>query len=370
MKKLTENQFRQRLIEIYKEEKDLHKLKKIIKEDFGDTMLNYIQSALDIIGIVDPTPVTDTINGFIYWYKGDKLFAFLTWVSALPFIGDAAAKPVVIALKKIKENVKLGKRSDEVLGVSDDVIKQMENALDAGDVELFTKLVDENGGPLKDMVSMFDKGTVIGSAMDSLNTVKSVARKIPFAGGLVTVIDEWTDIFLKSSRQIKTSKEIGDYYAKALKMGIKPLNDTERILLTQELNNMNRYRGFSDYEVNNPTWWNRYYDGGFGRIYGNRDMRSLINRTKWYLGLLDFLNLGNYVGPEELQKQVPDIVDKIEIYDQTDTAKELAAQDLSGELSMFDKINKIIPKSFTTDGIEKINQADPLNVLFSIVGMK
>jgi hypothetical protein len=218
-------------------------------------------------------------------------------------------------------------------------------------------------------IENFDKPTVIGGVMESLNNLKSVAKRIPFVGGLVTVIDEWLDIFTKASRQIKTSKEISVYYEKALKMGIKPLNDAEKKLLTQELNELNRFRGFRDYEPRDSSWWNRYYDGAIGKLFGNSNLRGLIEKTKWYLGLLDWLNVGNFVGPKELEQQVPDIRNKIELYDQTDMAKQLAADDLSSELSIFDKMNELIPKTFTTDNISKVNSADPLNVLFSIVGI-
>jgi hypothetical protein len=368
MKKLNEIEFKQRIKEIYLEEKNKLKSKKLIKEGFNDTLLDYVQGALDFLGWVDPTPISDTINGFIYWNRGDRLFAYLTWISAVPYLGDVVAKPAVIALKQLKSAAKIGGKTDEILGVSDDIVKQMESALDAGDVEEFTKLVDMNGGPIKDIVENFDKPTVIGGVMESLNNLKSVAKRIPFVGGLVTVIDEWLDIFTKASRQIKTSKEISVYYEKALKMGIKPLNDAEKKLLTQELNELNRFRGFRDYEPRDSSWWNRYYDGAIGKLFGNSNLRGLIEKTKWYLGLLDWLNVGNFVGPKELEQQVPDIRNKIELYDQTDMAKQLAADDLSSELSIFDKMNELIPKTFTTDNISKVNSADPLNVLFAIAG--
>jgi hypothetical protein len=370
MKKITESEFRKRILEIYQEEKQIFLGKKNLNEDIGEKVLDYVQSALDFIGIVDPTPISDTINGFIYWFRGDRLFAFLTWISALPFLGDLVAKPAVLTLKNLKQAAKTGGNGAEILGVSDNIVREIENALDAGDVEQFVKLVDENGGGLKNIVQNFENPSVIGKIYQNLETIKSVAKRIPFVGGLVTVIDEWVDIFTKASRQIKTSKEISDYYTKALKMGIKPLNDVEKKILTQELNDLNRYRGFSEYEVANPTWWNRYYDGGFGRIYGNRDMRALMNRTKWYLGLLDWLNLGNYIGPEELEKEVTDLNSQIEMYDQTDVAKELAAEDLSGELGMFDKINKVIPQSFSGGETRDVkDEVDPLEVLFELIGM-
>lgn len=369
MRKLNNSEFHQMIKKIYEEEKEILKSKKVLKEDISGTILNYVQTALDYLGIVDPTPISDTINGFIYWFRGDRLFAFLTWISALPFLGDALAKPAVLTLKNLKSMAKVGGTSEQIIGVSDNVIKEIENALDAGDVQLFTKLVDENGGGLKNIVQNFENPNIFSQILEKLNTIKSVGKRIPFLGGFITVIDEWTDIFTKASRQLKSSKELSDYLTKAAKMGIKPLTDLEKKILTQELNTINRYRGFSEYVVNDPKWWNRYYDGGFGRLYGNRDMRSLMNRTKWYLGLLDWLNMGNYIGSDKLENEVPNLKNQIELYDQTEIAKDLASDDLSGEVNMFDKITKIIPQSFMGDEIKTKIEVDPLNVLFSITGL-
>ena len=368
MRKMNKNEFHNTIQKIYFEEKRKVKSKKVIKEDVNNTLLNYVQSALDFLGWIDPTPISDTINGFIYWSRGDRLFAYLTWISAFPYVGDIIAKPTVLALKNLKSAAKLGRSGDEIIGVSDDVVKQIENALDAGDVQEFTRLVDENGGALKNIVQGFDDSTILGSVLNSVNKVKSVAKRIPIVGGLVSTLDEWTDIFTKASRQIKTSKEISDYYAKALKMGIKPLNDIDKKLLTQELNELNRYRGFRDYTAGDPSWWKKYYDGGLFKLYGNIEMRALLGRTKWYLGLLDWLDIGDFVGPDELERKTPDFRDKAEAYDQTEIAKELAAEDLSDDSSFYDQISQMIPKTFTSDSKLK-NEVDPLNVLFSIIGM-
>ena len=49
----------------------------------------------DIAGIFDPTGTVDLINGISYWKQGDHLFALLSWISVIPFLGDLIAKPVV-----------------------------------------------------------------------------------------------------------------------------------------------------------------------------------------------------------------------------------------------------------------------------------
>ena len=60
----------------------------------------------DFVGIVDPTGMVDFFNGVSYWKQGDKLFAVLSWVSVLPFVGDLIAKPVVGLLKLGGDGVK------------------------------------------------------------------------------------------------------------------------------------------------------------------------------------------------------------------------------------------------------------------------
>jgi len=66
-----------------------------------------------------------------------------------------------------------------------------------------------------------------------------------------------------------------------------------------------------------------------GRLFGNRATRSLMRRTKWYLGLLDFLGLANFVGPEELEETYGDLQGRVDEYEKTDQAKQYAEQDLT-----------------------------------------
>jgi hypothetical protein len=48
------------------------------------------QIGLDIVGLVDPTPVSDGLNGIISLFRGDFLGAGISAVSMIPYIGDAA----------------------------------------------------------------------------------------------------------------------------------------------------------------------------------------------------------------------------------------------------------------------------------------
>ncbi len=52
------------------------------------------QAAVDVAGIIDPTPISDGISASMSLYKGDLIGAGLSLVSMVPFVGDALAKAV------------------------------------------------------------------------------------------------------------------------------------------------------------------------------------------------------------------------------------------------------------------------------------
>ena len=72
---------------------NISKEKKVVNEAWYNTVM-------DFLGIVDPTPIVDTINSISYFSQGETLFGILTLIAALPmYVGDVATKPVMMALK-------------------------------------------------------------------------------------------------------------------------------------------------------------------------------------------------------------------------------------------------------------------------------
>jgi hypothetical protein len=58
-------------------------------------------------------------------------------------------------------------------------------------------------------------------------------------------------------------------------------------------------------------------------LFGNKATRSLMRRTKFWAGFLDWLGVANFVGPEELQaKMGAQFDEKMNQYSQTSQAKE------------------------------------------------
>ena len=58
--------------------------------DAAELALDVTQMALDIVGLVDPTPISDGVNGLISLGRGDWLGAGISAVSMIPYVGDAA----------------------------------------------------------------------------------------------------------------------------------------------------------------------------------------------------------------------------------------------------------------------------------------
>jgi hypothetical protein len=257
----------------------------------------------DIVGIFDPTGIVDLINGISYWRQGDKLFAILSWVSVIPYVGDLIAKPVIGLMK-----------------MGGGAAKAFKAAALTGDAAKIGRTAKTAGGSIAKMV---EKSPSWGDKL--MNLLKGSVGKVPGLGGLIKVIEEYVNIFKGASKEMKMSKEItGKLAAKAEKQA---LTRSEKETLAAELKKQGQFRGFRDYAGAGQSWKAKYISGGMGRLWGNRATRSLMRRTKWYLGLLDFLGVANFVGPDELEQKYADLEAKIDEYNKTEKAQEYAMEE-------------------------------------------
>ena len=60
------------------------------KVDGVELALDITQMGLDIVGIFDPTPISDGASGLISLARGDFLGAGISALSMVPYVGDAA----------------------------------------------------------------------------------------------------------------------------------------------------------------------------------------------------------------------------------------------------------------------------------------
>ena len=74
------------------------------------------QTAADIAGIVDPTPISDGISAAMSLAKGDYFGAGLSIVSMIPYLGDTIGKPIKAA-RNGKKILKLRKEIAELIQI-------------------------------------------------------------------------------------------------------------------------------------------------------------------------------------------------------------------------------------------------------------
>jgi hypothetical protein len=180
----------------------------------------------------------DLINGISYWRQGDKLFAILSFIGAIPVFGDLIATPIINILK-------MGGRSAELVKTA---------ILTKNSVKL-AETANKIGGPVAKMVETSPKwGAQLIEVLE-----KTVGRFPKLGTGLVETVKEWVNVFTKA----KTSTDVF-------------------------------------------------------KTMGRPAVRKLMQDTKFYLNLLDYLGMGNFSGgPEELAKQVPDLESKIAEYEKS-----------------------------------------------------
>jgi hypothetical protein len=280
----------------------------------------------DILGIFDPTGVIDLANGISYINQGDYLFGFLSMISVIPYVGDVLAKPVMGAMK-------IGKPAVKTL---DNALKLSKAGKNVEALNILKTLSAEKG-----VVGNFVRGS--GSWTPKL---KSAVDNVP--GGVLTrrtrgIIGQWIDLFTQAGTKGKVLKA----ETSGLVKNWSKISDVQKI---ENIKNLRKLADssniFKGYKNANPTLWSGLA-GGVPRIWGNRSVRSLMRRTKWYLGFLDFLGLGNWVGPDELDTQLGQQVvnQKLGEYTQTQQSQQYFNDEFGGQT----------PESTGQEGAEEIS---------------
>lgn len=309
-----------------KKEKLDETIKKVKSNVINEKWYNTV---LDIVGWLDPTGIADALNGVLYLSQGDYLFGFLSFVGAIPYAGDLIAKPVMYALKLGKpsaralNNVMKLSKAGKSAEASAELAKQMSQG---GLVATFVKGIGKIGTKMEDLIKAMPGGTLKG-----------------FKNTLL----EWIQLFKNAAKAGKLPRAVGANLAKRLpKMSqadqLKNLQAFKDALVADR-SKIGKYFGsrglFSGYRTagSGATWkdpwkvftWKNFW-GGMPQLMGrNKSVRSLMRKTKWYLGLLDFMGIGNFVGPDELKTQLGDtkFEQTIADYNQTSEAQQYMEDD-------------------------------------------
>lgn len=313
------------------------KKSKLIKEHWLNTLG-------DIVGIFDPTGVVDLINGISYLSQGEHLFGFLSIVSAIPYAGDLVAKPVMGALK-------LGKPSAKALNSVMKTAKAGDTAKAAADL---SKLAETGG----------ITGTFVKGIEKIAPSIRSVVERVPggfLTSGLKKTILGWLDLFGKAGKEAKIAKQVTGNLAKRIPRMAPDVAVKELEALTKAIKSSPGM--FTGYRTTKGLFSWKTVFGGMPQLMGrNRSVRALMRQSKWWLGFLDYVGLGNWVGPDELAEKMGGeaaMQQKMEEYNQTPQAQEnfqdqFGAQGDAGQTTQTTQPNGQTGTNVDTDPFAKL----------------
>ena len=154
--------------------------------------------------------------------------------------------------------------------------------------------------------------------------LKSFVDKIPggkLSSGLRNTIKDWITMFEKVGSGTQKASAIARRAAK------KTLTKTETINVLKQMEKAVKadsrlFRDFGGVSAKGLKGLKNYKASGVPRLFGNKATRSLMRRTKFWAGFLDWLGVANFIGPDELKQSMPDFDEKMNQYSQTKQAKQ------------------------------------------------
>jgi hypothetical protein len=286
-----------------------------LKSNLNDGQLNeaWYNTVMDVVGLADPTGVVDIVNGISYFTQGETLFGILSIIAAVPYAGDVVAKPVMGAMK-------LGSAST----------KTLEAALKA--VSRFPPGSPEYKAAIKSLDTLANSTGPVGKLLQSASSwAPKINRALdgiplgPFKGMKNTLMDYFTLL----GRAGAKSKGLQNRVKVAL-AAPTPANLQRNIPVIQ--NYLKTSKIFDPASLSKPGFMSQVFFGGIPRIFRSpegRRLKILMQSTKWWLGFLDYIGLGNFVGPEEVIAQMgdPEFQRRLEQYQNTPEARRYFEED-------------------------------------------
>lgn len=282
----------------------LYPQKKNLKE------AKWYNTAMDFLGIVDPTPITDSINAISYFSQGDTLYGILSLVSAIPMFGDFIGKSVMGAAK-------LGTSSTKAL---DKALKIMKTAAPGSKQYLSAaKLIDDFAKAPNAIGKMIQK--LGGKTGDNVIGVIDSLPLGPF-NGLKNMMTDYLRLLANAGKKSVNVKGLASTLGGKFARGTAKAADVENLISA-----VKNTKIFDAATLSKPGMLSQVFFGGIPRLFRSpegRRVKILMGQTKWWLGFLDYIGVGNFVGPEELSTQMGEaqMMKKIEQYNQTPQALE------------------------------------------------
>jgi hypothetical protein len=310
----------------------------------------WYNTVMDIVGIVDPTPITDTVNAVSYFAQGDTLFGVLSLVAALPFfVGDFVAKPVMGALK-----------------IGSKATKELEVAL---------KIAKTNPAKATEMISRLAKDPgPVGKFLQSAGGPNGWAGKVnsfikefpagPFKGMKNTIMDYFT---LLGKAGTKSTGLSG--LAKSLEMDLKAGKaGVQDIKALRDL--MKAEKVFDPALLSKPGFMNQVFFGGLPRLFRSpegRRIRIMMQKTKWWLGFLDFIGIGNWVGESEVVKRLgsdEDMIKAMTEYQKTPEAQKYFKESFNQGGEQTDTVMDAMKQQVSAENLQDNSLAKMIRGMF------
>jgi hypothetical protein len=238
----------------------------------------------DVLGIFDPTGAVDLINGLDYLRQGDTFFAMLSFVSVIPYIGDVAAKPIMMAGK----GSKLYKTANQAakLAKTDPVraTKMLETVANSSSASRY----------------------LFGKARTWAPKVKKMLDMIPggkLMPGLINTLKDYISLFEKMGAGTQKASAMIRRAAKN-PMTTKEVQTLAKQVQTAVSKDGRLFRELGGASAKGVAGIKNYKMSGIPRLFGNKATRSLMRRTKFWAAFLDYIGVANFVGPDELINQM------------------------------------------------------------------
>lgn len=270
-------------------------------KQLDEGVMDWVQGGLDVAGIFDPTGIADLTNAVLYFGRGEILFGMLSLISIIPVAGDMIAKPIILGGK--------------ALGLPFKAFKAAVASGDAVKIARSAKTMEKmgpTGKKISEFIDSFNKG--MGEKI--INLLKK-GKNIPIVGKFFKTIESWVGVFKKAGKEIKLPTT-------ATKVEIKTgagvwkgtLKGSEKVDFMEILRQMIKPGGkqYSTTVFRNMAKKGKFKFLGkeFTKIWQVPAHRKMLGRTKLFLRFLDTLGLANFIGPDELEQEIPDVETKLE----------------------------------------------------------
>jgi HPt (histidine-containing phosphotransfer) domain-containing protein/aspartate carbamoyltransferase regulatory subunit len=188
------------LVQIERIEKDLKITQRELVFELGQTVI-------DVAGIIDPTPISDSISAVMSLSKRDYVGAALSMASIIPYIGDALGKPI----KEVHNAQKIAQLEQKIEGLlkqlkelaHERLEKAAENAMEAvakGRATLIEK-IDKGHSLLRHGPDLTDN-QLVRRLKEGIAPDGSIAAQVPRGSTRFNSHEDWLQIREKASEQI------------------------------------------------------------------------------------------------------------------------------------------------------------------------